>query len=266
VNEVAAVFTETADGSVPPAYIVITSRRSRKLKVIKNIDPAVSPLLYPLLFPNGDEGYKHTMKKNDARESRLTMREYVANQLQFFSDDRFIPLHHAGALAQQYILDMWTRIEYERLDFLRKNQPKLKVAKYKTIMDHLRGDGPEQVREGIGKHIILPSTHPGSPRNMLEHYQDAMAMVAQLGAPDLFLTMTLNPKDADIVNALKEQVGDGAQAFDYPHLVTRIAYLKFKKMMNEVRKDGMLSVTNMSSSVDINALQRYSAESSRGST
>jgi Helitron helicase-like domain at N-terminus len=238
VNEVAAVFTETADGSIPPAYIVLTSRRNKKIKVIKNIDPAVSPLLYPLLFPNGDTGYAHTLKKKDERGSRLTMREYVSNQLQFSSTERFIPLHYAGALAQQYILDMWTRMEYERLDYLRKNQPKLKVAKYKTIMDHLRGDGPEQIREGVGKHIILPSTFPGSPRNMLEHYQDAMAMVAQLGAPDLFITMTINPNDADIRRTLEKQIGKGVQSNNVPHLVTRIAYLKFKKMMDEVRKDG----------------------------
>jgi hypothetical protein len=223
---------------VPPAYIVLTKRKNKKIKVLKNIDPAVSPLLYPLLFPNGGEGYKHTMKKTDVRKSRLTMREYVANQLQFYADERFIPLHYAGGLAQQYILDMWTRIEHERLDFLRKNQTKLKVAKYKSIMDHLRSDGPEQIRGGVGRHIILPSTFPGSPRNMLEHYQDAMAMVAQLGVPDLFITMTCNPKDEDILRTLKEQVGADAQAHNYPHLVTRIAYLKFKKMMDEIRKDG----------------------------
>lgn len=63
-------------------------------------------------------------------------------------------------------------------------------------------------------------------------------MVAQLGVPDLFITMTCNPKDEDILRSLKEQVGDDAQAHNYPHLVTRISYLKFKKMMDEVRKDG----------------------------
>jgi hypothetical protein len=238
VNEVAAIFTETADGSVPPAYIVLTKRDTKTIQVVKNIDPAATPLLYPILFPDGTEGWKHTLKKADFRESRLTMREYVSNQLQFRSDDKFIPLHYAGQLTQQYVLDMWTRIEFERLEFLRKNQPTLKVAKYKTIMDHLRTDGPEQMRAGVGKHIILPSTFPGSPRNMLEHYQDAMAMVAQVGAPDLFITMTLNPNDQDILDTLREQFGEGARSYNYPHLVTRIAYLKFKKMMDEVRKEG----------------------------
>jgi hypothetical protein len=51
--------------------------------------------------------------------------------------------------------------------------------------------------------------------------------------------MTCNPKDEDILRTLKELVGNDAQAHNYPHLVTRIAYLKFKKMMEEVRKDGM---------------------------
>jgi len=34
-----------------------------------------------------------------------------------------------------------------------------------------------------GRHIVLPSSYAGSPRNMLGHYQDSMAMVSQLGAP-----------------------------------------------------------------------------------
>jgi len=44
-----------------------------------------------------------------------------------------------------------------------------------------------------GKVVTLPSTFQGSPRSLLQNYQDAMAMIAKFGKPDLFLTFTCNP-------------------------------------------------------------------------
>jgi len=88
---------------------------------------------------------------------------------------------------------------------------------------------------------------------MLGHYQDSMAMVSQLGAPgefrycysglaainrclDIFVTMTINPNDPDI----KENLPKGVPAHYMPHLVTRVAYLKFKRLMDDVVKECMI--------------------------
>jgi hypothetical protein len=38
---------------------------------------------------------------------------------------------------------------------------------------------------------------------MAQLYQDSMAIVRQYGKPDLFITMTCNPKWEEIVSALK---------------------------------------------------------------
>ena len=50
----------------------------------------------------------------------------------------------------------------------------------------------------VGSIVILPSSFHGSPRNMQQEYQDAMAIVSAMGKPDLFLTMTCNPKWREI--------------------------------------------------------------------
>lgn len=50
-------------------------------------------------------------------------------------------------------------------------------------MDHIEARTEMIADNAAGKYIVLPSKHHGSPRNMLAHYQDAMAMVTQLGAP-----------------------------------------------------------------------------------
>ena len=46
--------------------------------------------------------------------------------------------------------------------------------------------------------VVLPSSFSGSPRAMQQNYQDAMAIVAKYGKPDLFLTYTCNPKIREI--------------------------------------------------------------------
>ena len=232
VNEVAAVFSDQGDGSMPPAYIVITSKDGKRLKVMKPIEKSISPLLYPLLFPNGTPGYNVDMELTNGK--RLSMRDYASRQLSIASDGAFNPLLHAGSLTQQFVLDLFTRIEFERLDYLRNNQSSLNVASYKNIMDQMHSDA-EQCR--VGKRIILPSSYPGSPRNMYQHYQDAMAMVSQLGPPDIFLTMTLNPNDEDIKKTIKDIGGDPSKPYYYPHIVVRIAYLKFQKLLEEVVKN-----------------------------
>jgi hypothetical protein len=54
----------------------------------------------------------------------------------------------------------------------------------------------------VGKAIILPATHTGSPRDMSNQFQDAMSLVRKYGKPDLFITMTCNPKWTEITGAL----------------------------------------------------------------
>ena len=40
------------------------------------------------------------------------------------------PLHHAGRLFQQYVVDQFARIDQDRLHFLLKNQKKIRCELY----------------------------------------------------------------------------------------------------------------------------------------
>jgi len=145
--------------------LLFLDRKKKSLKVIKGFDPNVNALLYPLFFPKGASGYNINMKKTNesGKTSRLTMREYYSHQLQM-RDNSFFILKYGGMLTQKYIIDIFTRIEHERLEFHRKNQASLKIAKYKTLMDSL---GAEQTGISPGMYVVLPSTYQGSPRNMV---------------------------------------------------------------------------------------------------
>jgi len=56
----------------------------------------------------------------------------------------------------------------------------------------------------------------GSPRNMLQNYQNSMTIVNKFGKPDLFITMTCNPK----WHEFEKNLLHGQQASDRPDICT----------------------------------------------
>ncbi|PIA30674.1 LOW QUALITY PROTEIN: hypothetical protein AQUCO_05400048v1 [Aquilegia coerulea] len=73
-------------------------------------------------------------------------------------------------------------------------------------------------------------TVTGSPRHMYEIYQDSMAITRYYKHPDIFMTVTSNPKWPEIQNELKP----GQAALDRPDLVVRVFELKRKAIMHEI--------------------------------
>jgi len=59
----------------------------------------------------------------------------------------------------------------------------------------------EDVRP-LGHKLILSSSHMESPRFMTQLFQDAMAICRHFHKPNLFLTMTTNPKWPKIIHSL----------------------------------------------------------------
>ncbi|XP_028074574.1 uncharacterized protein LOC114276939 [Camellia sinensis] len=85
-------------------------------------------------------------------------------------------------------------------------------------------------RSNVGRRTILPSSFVGSPRDMYQRYQDAMALVQKYGKPDLFLTMTCNPNWPEI----KAELLPRQSPHDRPDLLTRIFHSKFDEMKTDI--------------------------------
>lgn len=66
-------------------------------------------------------------------------------------------------LFHQYIVDMYAKIESERLLYIRLNQKKLRSEEYIHLRDAINNAG--NVND-IGRMTILPATYTGSPRHM----------------------------------------------------------------------------------------------------
>ena len=88
----------------------------------------------------------------------------------------------------------------------------------------------------VGKVVILPSSFAGSPRDMQQQYQDAMAIVAKKGRPNYFLTYTCNPKSREII----ENLLPGQRASDRPDLVSRVFKQKLEELKTDLLKRNLL--------------------------
>lgn len=86
-------------------------------------------------------------------------------------------------LFHQFVVDMYVKVETERLTYIRLNQTKLRTEEYIHLSDAMNVD---QDPTNIGRLTILPATYVGSPRHMHEYAQDRMTYVRQYGRPDFY--------------------------------------------------------------------------------
>ena len=103
------------------------------------------------------------------------------------NDDNYIL--KCRRLFHQYIVDIYAKIESERLLFIRLNQTKLRYEQYIHLRNTVVNDGNTT---NVGRLAILPSSYAGSPRHMHEYAQNAIAYVRLYGRPDLFIIFTCN--------------------------------------------------------------------------
>ena len=76
---------------------------------------------------------------------------------------------------------------------------------------------------------ILPATFCGGPRYIFERQQDALAYVRKVGRPDLFRTMTTNPKCPEILESLTP----GQQTHDCLDPLVRVFRPKIQKLLKD---------------------------------
>jgi len=73
---------------------------------------------------------------------------------------------------------------------------------------------------------------------MMQNYQDAMAIVRKYGKPDLFITMTCNPKWEEITACI-----DPGQSIEFrPDIVARVLKLKLQELLDDISKKHIFGV------------------------
>ena len=161
------------------------------------------------------------------RRARLSLNEFYAFRVAMRNN--FSTIHLSRLLLQQYLVDAFTKIEGNELAYIRTHQQQLRVESYQGLMDHIE-QRAQADDVNVGRIIILPSSFEGSQRNMYQKYQDAMTIVTKHGKPDIFLTMTANPKWPEIQeNLLLHQT-----ASDRPDIVSHVFNLTFKVLLDDL--------------------------------
>lgn len=77
---------------------------------------------------------------------------------------------------------------------------------------------------------MLPSTFSGSPRQLEQLCQDALACYRLFGKPDLFITFTSNPNWIEIT----ENLNQGETAWDRPELCNKVFTIKKKHLLDMI--------------------------------
>uniref|UniRef100_A0A0D3BP59 ATP-dependent DNA helicase n=1 Tax=Brassica oleracea var. oleracea TaxID=109376 RepID=A0A0D3BP59_BRAOL len=168
---------------------------------IRDDHPLYMSLQYPLLFPYGEYGFHPEipllLETGTSRTRQfLTIRQYYASQIQT-RPNQGMTLIKGGRLLHQFIVDVYTTIEEDRLRF------------------------------------ILPPSFTGGARYLVEKYHDAMAICREYGNPDLFITMTANPNWSEIKEHLGKYGGDSPN--DRPYIECRVFKMKLDQLLKDFK-------------------------------
>lgn len=224
-NEVAIVVVRE-DGLPPSERDICIYPKLEAPIPISSLSANVDPMTYPLLFPHGDSGWTVNIKHADGVRS-VTCLQYYSYRLAHRGT--FNPCLLGGKLTQQYIVDAWSKVEGERLKYCRMQQKKLRSEMYCGLMDYIKTKSDED-NVKPGKLVIPPSSFYGEPRYYQQSFMDGMGLVQTFGKPQLFITMTCNPKWSEIA----ENLYDGQTASDRPDLVARVFQKKVCELKTEL--------------------------------
>ncbi len=237
-QEISAIIkTDAAAGN--PRKASVWKINEREPQFIDILDPIYEPLQFPIVFPTASAGWHVDMTgpakdetkdgtKDETKKGRKLSQTKYYRQWMLCGDDRMRKL---GRLGQEVYVDGFSRIEEEKLNYIRHNQDLLtRKASRKELDETIAGEGGVKVGR-----IYLPSSFTGSPRNLQLKYQDAMAVVARRGKPSFFVTSTCNPGWKEI----KENLLPHQSASDRPDLCDRVFHEKLAIALKMI-KDGTL--------------------------
>ena len=219
---------------------IVIERKSGIVKRINETHRSYDALQYPLIFWQGTDGYHFLLKQTNqssgqASNKKISSQEFYAFRM-MIRENNFNTLLRYRQLLNQFIVDVYAKIESERLLFIKCHQQKLRAEDYIHLKDAMENDGNLQE---TGKIIVLPSSFTGSPRYFHERVQDGITYVRHYGKPDLFITFTCNPLWFEITNNLME----GQSTTDRHDLVARVFKLKSDKLLKLITRGEIFGPT-----------------------
>ncbi|XP_019435271.1 PREDICTED: uncharacterized protein LOC109341753 [Lupinus angustifolius] len=237
VSEVAALIVGDVDN--PSKRDIVLEKQSGQLKRINELHTSYLAYQYPLLFPYGEDGYRHDVCfssrcSRQYKRNRVTIKDWMCFRLQGRKNEPQTLLR-SRRLFQQFVVDGYCMMESDRLNWVRNNQTQLRVDKYNNL--NSTNDPGESQGSNKGKRIILPSSFVGGRRYMDQLYFDGMAICSYVGFPDLFITFTCNPNWPEIKRLLGPL---NLKPQDRPDILARVFKIKFDELLIDLKKRHVL--------------------------
>lgn len=244
-EEVAAVFPLNEEGI--PEYdrdIMMTLRHGVGQMLLHGTpvsaiqahprSPYLFPLKYALLAPFGELGWRiqwtvPPFAGRPAYGKTVTLTQWTQWQIQVRDDHHFVPIWAAGSLFQEFVVEFFSMVESERLDYIRSHQDDIRAYQYR--IQRALASRAERLNMVAAPVVILPTSFYGSIRHLQETCADAMSLFSRFGQPDYFITLTCNPRWSEIT----ESMLPGQKPTDRPDIVCRVFHLKLQAMVAEVK-------------------------------
>ncbi|XP_061380705.1 uncharacterized protein LOC133319582 [Danaus plexippus] len=227
-NEIAAVVVSTEQTA---SRDIVIQAHDGRLTRVPDTHRFYDALEYPIIFWKGQEGYSfdipqtNPVTKQPIPNKKVSCKDFYAYHM-MVRRNNFNLLLRCRLLLLQFLVDMYVKVESERLRFIALNQTKLRAENYIHLQDAVRNDA-DLDPNNLGQLVILPSSFVNSPRYLHEYTQDAFTYVRNYGRPDLFITMTCNPAWPEITKELIP----GQNATDRHDLTARLFKIKVQKLV-----------------------------------
>ena len=214
-------------------------------------DGPYDALYHVLLHPNGELGWESHLKlqprKYGVRPSdyvpmrpreNLSLKQYYSYRLHWRRGHSRPDncLFMAARLFQEYACVGFWRVEADRLQSVRDRLKDKRIIQQNVCRTQVNGANGNPFESRIGRHVVLPESFVGSPRDMNARYHDTMTCVMHDGPPSVFLTFTANPKWAEITNSLAY----GQSVEDRPDVVARVFHAKLQELREDIEKKHVL--------------------------
>ena len=138
LDEVAAVVDDAASGHRAPRAVLFRMRNGGQPQYLPPLSPLYEPLSYPLWFPRGGRGWSPGLCINGST---------MVSQMWWYRQQicRFTHMHLCGRLLNEWLINMYCRMEDERLSLIRREQTQRTATRQnlcEVLAKHQRRGGP----------------------------------------------------------------------------------------------------------------------------
>ena len=235
-KDVAIIIPNRADNDQkkPRGVVLYKSQEDHpngnKTVRISSLHPAYDPAAYPILYPLGNYGFG-VYENNTTNGARINTTKFYRYHMMERDDEP--TLHNCGRLYQEWLCDMYSKVEEERLSYHARNQLQLRGETLDGLEDALHNsDGNET---NIGKVVKLPSSFPLSPSWMYAMLLDALAIAREYQKFSWFITITCDPT---MLNDLLR--AEGQTATDRPDLLDRMFHKQYQLFLKDLTTNGIM--------------------------